>query len=104
MVVVVFRSTLRDDLTADLLNTLIGHSARMFELATQSEGFISYKQFNAEDGEMVSIVEFESEAHSRAWGEHPEHQQVQQWARHHAFADYRVTVCEPLRESSSSQD
>ena len=46
-----------------------------------------------------AVVEFESEAHSRAWGEHPEHRKAQQEGRDLYFSEYSVQVCEVVRES-----
>src|SRR5947207_440169 len=96
MVVVVFRARLRSGLDEAELTRL---GARMYELAAAMPGFISYKDFAAQDGENVSIVEFESPETLAAWREHPEHRTVQQRARDEFFADYHIQVCSLLRES-----
>jgi heme-degrading monooxygenase HmoA len=70
---------------------------RMLELARSIPGFVSYKAFEAEDGERVSIVEFETDEALRAWREHPEHRKAQLAARDRLFAEYEVKVCEPTR-------
>ena len=46
---------------------------RMSELAKKVPGYISHKGFVADDGERVTIVEFESEAALRAWQVDREH-------------------------------
>jgi len=97
MVVTVFRARLRKDLDPDLIPELEKRGARMFELASQMPGFISYKDFQAEDGETLSIVEFDSLDHVRAWHEQPEHRQVQQWSRERVYASYDIKTCEVVR-------
>jgi heme-degrading monooxygenase HmoA len=94
-VVVVFRSRLRADVDLDALEMV---AARMYELASAMPGFISYKDFIADDGESVSIVEFADAASLLAWRNHPEHQRVQQRGREEFMAEYRIQVCRPERE------
>lgn len=92
--VVVFRSRLRPD--ADL-NALELAGIRMYELASTMPGFISYKDFAADDGEAVSIIEFADMASLLAWRDQPEHRAMQQRGREEFFAEYRIQVCAPLR-------
>ncbi len=94
MIVIVFRSRLRPGVDPAPLEPL---GARMYELASKMPGFISYKDFAAEDGEGVSLVEFESLETLAAWRNHPEHLEVQRIGREQFFAEYQVQVCEPLR-------
>jgi heme-degrading monooxygenase HmoA len=93
MIVTVFRSRLlpgvRDEYVA-LVN-------RMNELAATMPGYISHKGFFAEDGERVTVVEFESEEGMRAWRMHPEHVEAQRKAREIYYSEYRIQVCEVLR-------
>jgi heme-degrading monooxygenase HmoA len=96
MVVVVFRSRLRPGVEKEIGKT----GARMAELATSMPGFVSYRDYAAADGESVSIVEFESQETLAAWRDHPEHRQAQAAGRERWFSEYRVTVCESVRESS----
>jgi len=93
-VIVVFRSRLRDD--ADL-NALALAGERMVELASKMPGFLSYKDFAADDGESTSIVEFSDMDSLLAWRNHPEHLAVQQRGREEFFAAYEIQVCQPLR-------
>jgi heme-degrading monooxygenase HmoA len=62
-------------------------------------GFISYKLYTSEDGERVSIIEFESAEHLRAWREHPQHRRAQQMGRERFYEEYTLHVGEPARES-----
>jgi heme-degrading monooxygenase HmoA len=93
MVVIVFRSRLRPGVESEIVKT----GQRMFELASSMPGFLSYKDFVAEDGENVSIVEFESLETLAAWRDHAEHKVAQQQGREKFFAEYRIQVCMPVR-------
>lgn len=71
----------------------------MHEIAASMPGFISYKDDVAEDGERVSVHEWDSPEHLRAWREHPEHRKAQALGREAFFAEYTLYVCEDPRES-----
>ncbi|HIB92481.1 TPA: antibiotic biosynthesis monooxygenase [Candidatus Poribacteria bacterium] len=73
MVVVIFRSWLRDDFLEEY-RTL---APSMLELARDMPGFHSFKSFTADDGVRVSIIEFENLAAVKAWPDHSEHQEAQ---------------------------
>ena len=75
-------------------------SARMSALAREMPGHISHKGFVAEDGEKVTIVEFESEEALRAWSVHAEHVEAKKKGRRDFFSEYRVQVCIVLRETA----
>ncbi len=95
MIVTVFRSRLRPGLREDY----VGLVERMVELARTMPGYISHKGFFAEDGERVSIVEFESHEAQRAWRMHPEHRAAQKAGRETYYEAYSVQVCEVVREA-----
>ena len=96
-IIVVFRSRLRAD--ADL-PALEAAGMRMYELASAMPGFISYKDFTAENGESVSIVEFTDAASLLAWRNHPEHLRIQQRGREEFMSEYHIQVCRTEREYS----
>ena len=95
MVVIVFRARLKPEANQEALAQV---GQRMYELASSMPGYISYKDFAAEDGESAAIVEFESLETLAAWREHPEHRAVQQRGRDEFFAEYRIQVCTPVRD------
>jgi heme-degrading monooxygenase HmoA len=95
MLVTVFRSRLNPG----SLEEYQRWSARMGTLAAEIPGYRSHKGFVASDGERVTIVEFTSEAGLRAWATHPEHVEAKRKGRDTFFTDYRVQVCEVLRDS-----
>jgi len=95
VIVTVFRSRLRPE-----------HSEDFFELADQlgaeaqaMPGFISRKVFHAEDGERVTVIEFESEETHRAWAEHHGHSAAQKLGREKFYSEYSLQICELLRTS-----
>ena len=95
MIVIVFRSRLKPGL-ADEYVALVN---RMTELAESMPGYISHKGFFADDGERVTIVEFEHEEGLRAWRTNPEHLAAQKLARTKYYTEYHVQICTLDRES-----
>jgi len=95
MVVVLFRSRLRLERAAEFEQL----ADRMLTLAREMPGFISYKRYTSEDGERVSVHEWESAEHLRAWREHPEHRTTQALGRERYYEEYTSYVCESPRES-----
>ena len=96
MIVTVFRSRLMPGVKDEYV-TLVD---RMSELAATMPGYISHKGFTAEDGERVTIVEFESEEAQRAWAELPAHRKAQQLGRERFYSEFSIHVCRPLRSNS----
>jgi heme-degrading monooxygenase HmoA len=95
MLVTVFRSRLRPGVRDEY----VALAERMNEIAKTMPGYISHKGFFADDGERVTIVEFEHEEGLRAWRTNPEHVAAQQLARRKYYAEYHVQVCTLVRES-----
>ena len=90
MMVIVFRARLRPGADVAALTPL---GERMVALATAMPGFVSYKDFNAADGEAVTVVEFASEPELLAWRNHPEHVAAQERGRREFFSDYKIQIC-----------
>ena len=95
MIVTVFRSRLRPGVHDEYLALV----ERMNALAATMPGYISHKGFFAEDGERVTIVEFESEEGMRAWRMNPEHRAAQRKARESYYSEYHIQICEIVREA-----
>ena len=96
MIVTVFRSRLMPGMRDEY----VALANRMSELAATMPGYISHKGFFADDGERVTVVEFESEEGMRAWRTHPEHIQAQRKGREIYYAEYHLQVCDLVRASS----
>ena len=95
MLVTVFRSRVRPETQEEYARW----AARMSELAKSMPGYISHKGFVADDGERVTIVEFESEAAQRAWAMHPEHLEAQRKGRRDFYSEFRLQICLVQRQS-----
>jgi heme-degrading monooxygenase HmoA len=96
MIVTVFRSRLRPE-HADAFSALAE------ELAAEADvmpGFVSRKVFVAEDGERVTIIEFESEETHRGWAEHHAHRQAQKLGREQFYSEYSLQVCRTIRSTA----
>lgn len=99
MIVVIFRARINEGVEESL--NAIG--TRMYELGSQMPGFISYKDFGAEDGETVSIIEFESLDHVAVWREHAEHKEAQAQGWSTLFAEFQIQVCDVVRTTAKVQ-
>jgi heme-degrading monooxygenase HmoA len=96
MVVVVFRSRLKPGIEQEVEKT----DARMAKLAATMPGYVSYSQYASADGEGVAVVEFESHETAAAWRAHPEHREAQRLGRERWFSEFRITVCDAVRDYS----
>jgi heme-degrading monooxygenase HmoA len=72
---------------------------RMSGLARQMPGYISHKPYVAEDGERLTLFEWESAETLQAWATHPEHVPVKELGRQRFYTEYHLQVCELARES-----
>jgi heme-degrading monooxygenase HmoA len=96
MIVTVFRARLRPE-NAEAYFKLAGELG--VEAATMP-GFVSRKVYVAEDGERLTVVEFESEETHRAWAEHPGHRAAQKLGREQFYSEYSIQICQSLRTST----
>ena len=90
MIVTVFRSRLNPQAAEEYRRWAV----RMSELAREVPGYISHKGFTAEDGERVTIVEFEHQEGQTAWRMHPEHLEAQKLGRVKYYEMYDIKVAE----------
>jgi heme-degrading monooxygenase HmoA len=90
MIVTVFRSRLMPGLQEEYVALV----DRMQAIAKTIPGYISHKGFWAEDGERVTIVEFEHEEGQTAWRTHPEHVKAQREGRLKYYSEYDIKVAE----------
>lgn len=71
---------------------------RMSELARTMPGYISHKGFVADDGERVTIVEFETEEALHQWRIDPEHSKAKRRGIESFFSEFRFQICSVIRE------
>ena len=66
---------------------------RMEELAREQPGYLSFKSYTAEDGEVIALSEWTDEAAARAWGRQAEHLAAQGDGRTRWYASYTLFGC-----------
>ncbi|MCK1735306.1 antibiotic biosynthesis monooxygenase [Bradyrhizobium sp. 138] len=95
MIVTIFRSRLNPGVQDEY-----GPMAKqMSELARTIPGYVAHKGFVADDGERVTIVEFENEEALQEW-RHPDHVRAKRRGIESFFSDYSVQICSVLRSRS----
>lgn len=100
MMVVVFRSRVRDGIQ----DQYGAHAAELMDIARQMPGFISAKDYIADDGEQVSIHEWASAGELAAWREHPRHRELQALGRSSYYESYTLYVAESPRMSEFQRE
>lgn len=94
MYLVVFRNRKRADMDAALYSE---DATRMEDLARAQSGFISFKSYASDDGEVVALSEWESESEARVWAENTEHLVVQSRGRDDYYESYTLFTCDDPR-------
>ncbi len=56
-------------------------------------GLLGAKDFVADDGERVAIIEFDTREHLEAWRDHPQHLDAQRQGRERFYASYSIQIC-----------
>ena len=93
MLVAVFCTRVRPELIEEYEVEL----ERIWNFAKDQPGFISSKSYFSDDGEKVSIQEWESPEHLRAWRNHPEHAEAQKRGRDEFYQNLKVYICDKPR-------
>ena len=95
MIVTVFRSRLREEHRSGYEEL----APQMSALARTMPGYRSHKVFVAEDGERLTLVEFENAEGQAAWSADAQHVAAKLQGRREFYAEYSLQVCAVLRES-----
>ena len=96
MVITIFRSRLKPEGTEAYYEL----APKMGELAKTMPGYISHKVFIAEDGERLTLVEFENEEAQRNWRMNATHVEAQKKGRKDFYAEYKLQICNVVRETA----
>lgn len=96
MIVTVFRTRL-DPQAKDEYNVM---AKRMSELASKVPGHIAHKSYFSDDGEKVTIVEFESEDALRIWKTDTEHLVAKRAGISTFFTSFRYQICNVIHSRS----
>jgi heme-degrading monooxygenase HmoA len=90
MFLVVFRNRKRADIDYAEYEA---EADRMLALARAQPGYLSFKSYAADDGEVIALSEWEDEAAARGWGRVAEHRATQQRGRAVFYEDYTLFAC-----------
>ena len=90
MFLVVFRNRKRADIDYAAYEA---EAERMLALARAQPGYLSFKSYTSEDGEVIALSEWADEASARAWGRVAEHRVVQARGRGEFYASYTLFAC-----------
>jgi heme-degrading monooxygenase HmoA len=94
MYLVVFRNRKRADIDRAAYEA---EAAAMEAMAAAQPGFLSFKSYAAEDGEVIALSEWADEAAARAWGRVAEHRAVQARGRAAYYESYTLFGCDSPR-------
>ena len=94
MFVVVFRNRKRAEIDSA---AYAADADRMEALARTEPGFVSFKSYAAEDGEVIALSEWADADAARAWGSHPDHALVQARGRADYYQNYTLYTCDEPR-------
>jgi heme-degrading monooxygenase HmoA/ketosteroid isomerase-like protein len=94
--VIVFRSRLRPGVE----NTYDPHAETVYQRAVTMPGYISAKDYSANDGERLSLIEWDSPENLKAWRDEPGHAAAQETGRTTYYSEYRIQICSELRSSA----
>ena len=94
MYLVVFRNRKRADIDAAAYSA---DAQAMDELARAQPGFLSFKSYTADDGEVIALSEWADEAAALGWRRVAEHAQVQGKGRTEYYEDYTLYAGMPSR-------
>lgn len=91
MFLVLFRNRKRADIDAD---AYIHDAVAMERMAADQPGFLLFRSYTADDGEVLSMSEWEDAASAAAWARNAEHLLVQQRGRDEYYETYTLYTCD----------
>ena len=94
MFLVVFRNRKRADHDAAAYQA---DAVRMETMARAQPGFVSFKSYVADDGEVIALSEWADAEAARGWGSQPDHALVQARGRAEYYQDYTLYTCDAPR-------
>lgn len=94
MYLVVFRNRKRADIDAD---AYIHDAVDMEDRAHRQPGFLLFRSYTADDGEVLSMSEWEDEAAGLAWARDAQHLLVQKRGREQYYETYTLYCCDSPR-------
>jgi heme-degrading monooxygenase HmoA len=102
MFLVVFRNRKRADIDQAAYDA---DADAMQRLAAAQPGYLDFKSYTAEDGEVVALSEWQDEASALAWRRVAEHSATQARGRSDYYAEYTLFACtEPRIHRFAAKD
>ena len=101
MFLVVFRNRKRADIDYPAYEA---DADRMLALAQAQPGFLSFKSYAAEDGEVIALSEWADEVSALAWRRVAEHAEVQGRGRADYYESYTLFACDDPRIHTFGRD
>lgn len=96
MILTVFRSRLNPGVQPMYEH----HVETTSSLVEGAAGFVAHKVFTADDGERVTLVEFDNLENQRAWSLSAAHKAAAIAGRKGFYAEYRIQICDVVRDSN----
>ncbi|MBM3596105.1 MAG: antibiotic biosynthesis monooxygenase [Alphaproteobacteria bacterium] len=90
MFLVVFRNRERADIDA---SGYAVDAERMEWLAAAQPGYVSFKSYVSDGGEVIALSEWDSEAAARGWAEYGDHLAVQCKGQAESYENYAMFAC-----------
>jgi len=72
-------------------------ASAMSALAAMQPGYLAEEHARSDDGFGITVSYWASEAHAKAWRDHPEHAQIRDLGRARWYSEYRLHVAEVTR-------
>lgn len=94
MFIVVFRNRKRPEIAEAAYHA---DAAAMEAMARAQPGFVSFKSYTADDGEVIALSEWADAEAARGWGSQPDHALVQARGRAEYYQDYTLYTCDQPR-------
>ena len=94
MFLVVFRNRKRADIDAAAYGA---EADKMERMARRQPGFVSFKSYVADDGEVIALSEWDDEDAALAWRRVAEHSAAQSRGRAEFYEDYTLFACKHPR-------
>jgi heme-degrading monooxygenase HmoA len=96
MVVVTFRNRFNPGIDQQEYGQRVG---KLFEIVSAMPGFRGIRSYAAEDGEQLSLIEFDSLESLASWRDQPDHREAQLLGKQRYYSEYHLQICEHVRES-----
>ena len=93
---IVFRSRLRPGVS----DRYDRHADEVYQRALAMPGYVSAKDFSAEDGERLALIEWDSAQALAGWRTEPSHRAAQEQGRAEYYSEYNIQICNVLRGSA----